>query len=443
MPLPTSQQHRPLKTTAVLLAIVLFANGCDQHENGLDNKSKANNSPDPADTPPEPAVSAPSSTDVTTASSSCDSRRKDRINQVALTLHQQAIDDSGVLQHAIETFIETTTDEHLTSARAAWQSAHASLIGLWAIYQAGPLWHYLQQPRQAYSLFSALDAAPLLPGYLDSVPGYPRSGVVSALDIPLNASNLKALHQHADREFVVLGLHPLEFFLWQQADLFRHPTQSNGKLNTITPADEVDSRKDGAGKKQNNEDDKDSVKEVLQGPTNQLLIQRRKQLITSLSREYRAGLIRLKQQWQNQQFAEVYLAQTSDAMQSDSPILPNEADGTSQPLLLALMSFIDRYIVEQLEVSAASSDYRFNNHFRYSGTGHQFWPSVIQGIHNLARLHELPAQGLEPYLRNLFACLSKLKKPATEPVTANSPLPCKREISLLQEWIILNAEKKG
>ena len=57
-----------------------------------------------------------------------------------------------------------------------------------------------------------IDAHPLLPGYLDTVYGYPYSGLIHS-DIPLTLANLYQEFQLGDPAYVTLGFHALEVML--------------------------------------------------------------------------------------------------------------------------------------------------------------------------------------------------------------------------------------
>lgn len=68
-------------------------------------------------------------------------------------------------------------------------------------------------PKLIHSSQSRIDHYPLIPGYLDSVPGYPLSGLIHS-DIELNESTLHQEHQLGDSSYVTLGFHALAFMLF-------------------------------------------------------------------------------------------------------------------------------------------------------------------------------------------------------------------------------------
>ena len=58
-----------------------------------------------------------------------------------------------------------------------------------------------------------MDQHPIIPGYLDSVTGYPLSGLIHS-DIELSATSLNQEHQLGDKAYAALGFHALEFMLF-------------------------------------------------------------------------------------------------------------------------------------------------------------------------------------------------------------------------------------
>lgn len=69
------------------------------------------------------------------------------------------------------------------------------------------------------SLYTKLDQYPLLPGYLDTVEGYPYSGLVHS-DIPITKQSMLQEFQLGDPNYVTLGFHPL-YVLLQGGDINR------------------------------------------------------------------------------------------------------------------------------------------------------------------------------------------------------------------------------
>lgn len=140
------------------------------------------------------------------------------------------------LRGAITTFLEAPTADHLLAARLQWRTAHQSYGQALVAYQLAHM-----NPPQVAQDRDPIDAHPVLPGYLDRVPGYPRSGLVYS-EVPLIPSFLREEHQSTDFFYLTLGFHPLEVLLWGaidprpefRAQLFQRPDN--------LPEDQVDAR---------------------------------------------------------------------------------------------------------------------------------------------------------------------------------------------------------
>src|SRR5690606_39084386 len=59
-----------------------------------------------------------------------------------------------------------------------------------------------------------LDSWPIEGGYIGYLPGYPFSGIVNDLTLPLNEANLLAQHGFSDPTYASLGYHALDFMMW-------------------------------------------------------------------------------------------------------------------------------------------------------------------------------------------------------------------------------------
>lgn len=122
----------------------------------------------------------------------------------------------STLRTRVEDFVRTPSENARKAALQAWQEAHELL----------QVWHWLRRlelydplldesavaPNLRHSIWSRLDQAPLIPGYLDEVAGYPASGLMHA-ETPINADAIAHEHQFSDPAYVALGFHALEFML--------------------------------------------------------------------------------------------------------------------------------------------------------------------------------------------------------------------------------------
>lgn len=111
------------------------------------------------------------------------------------------------LKAHIEALVRQPNTDTLQLAQQAWKKAHLA-------YRAQRQMQVLAGvPQSTSATTNAVDATPMLAGYLDSVPGYPASGLVHA-ETPLTAAYLKQQQQSTDPFFLTLGFHPLAFMLF-------------------------------------------------------------------------------------------------------------------------------------------------------------------------------------------------------------------------------------
>lgn len=61
-----------------------------------------------------------------------------------------------------------------------------------------------------------IDAWPITPGYLDSLPEHPHSGIVSEPTLDIDAEMLEEQHGFTDVSEVALGFHPLEYYAFER-----------------------------------------------------------------------------------------------------------------------------------------------------------------------------------------------------------------------------------
>lgn len=128
-------------------------------------------------------------------------------------------DSADALEGAVKGLLNQPGPDTLDAAKAAWKSAHQTYQTVALLYQladtAPPHWYQDQR--------DPVDAHPMLPGYLDQVPGYPNSGLVYS-ETPLSPSFLKKNHQSTDFFYLTLGFHPMEFLLWERPG-GKHPSR--------------------------------------------------------------------------------------------------------------------------------------------------------------------------------------------------------------------------
>jgi len=115
---------------------------------------------------------------------------------------QTALTDLRELHQSVLQFLaEPDNAEHLITAQNAWRKAHTSFL------QA----KFLIRPQM-----SELDTWPIEPGYLDVLPAYPESGIISDLTLEITAAGLRHQHQFTDPTEAALGFHVIEFFVFSR-----------------------------------------------------------------------------------------------------------------------------------------------------------------------------------------------------------------------------------
>ncbi|MBD3657721.1 MULTISPECIES: imelysin family protein [Marinobacter] len=111
------------------------------------------------------------------------------------------------LHENVTRFLDAPSASTLTAARQNWQDAHQRYRELVSLYLlAGIGLPQIGDDRDP------IDAWPILPGYLDEVAGYPRSGMVFS-EVPLTPEFLREEHQSTDFLYLTRGFHPLAVML--------------------------------------------------------------------------------------------------------------------------------------------------------------------------------------------------------------------------------------
>lgn len=157
---------------------------------------------------------------------------RDQVEQLSISVCESAKN----LKASVTTFLDSPNPETLMDARTHWRQAHQSYADLVVAYKLAA-----QAPPHIQKDRDTLDAYPILPGYLDRVPGYPRSGIVYS-EVPLTPAFLREEHQSTDFLYLTLGFHPLETMLWGSAD---QDTEEQALLYAKTDSvdtDMIDSR---------------------------------------------------------------------------------------------------------------------------------------------------------------------------------------------------------
>lgn len=190
--------------------------------------------PAPAVTAPAPAIVAdpaqPRFLDPLLSSGNIDRLLANYVDR-AQTEFRQAQSAGEILSERLESFLEVPDLQALTAARDAWHRVHQA-------HSLTLLHRYVQDalgvpeapraddvPRD--QLHYRVDHWPILPGYIDYLPDYPDSGLVSDLGFPLQREAILQQHGAYDLDEALVGLHPLEFMLWGSGGTPGAPTRSH------------------------------------------------------------------------------------------------------------------------------------------------------------------------------------------------------------------------
>lgn len=193
------------------------------------------------------------------------------------------------LDSRISALLYSTNQDTLEDAQRAWRSAYDAYLNA-LIYSRLPINDPPEWRKKGISyqqILLLVDSWPLQAGYIDYVEGYPFSGIVNDLALPLTAESLVEQHGFADPSYVSLGFHAIEFMLWGENGQ-RSPTDFLAQDNTA-PAVIVDNLA-------KSDDDADSQVNVEDTPVQNHL--RRRQYIQLLSDQLQKHLLRLQSRWE-------------------------------------------------------------------------------------------------------------------------------------------------
>ncbi|WP_339615631.1 imelysin family protein [uncultured Gilvimarinus sp.] len=139
--------------------------------------------------------------------------------------------ESSVLQ-----LLENPTESQLQNTQQQWRQLHGELRQLTMAMSLAT-----RNPGLFTPLAQALgkiDRQPIAAGYLDSVEGYPNSGLINDISLEINHTTLRQQHGLTADNEASLGLHPLEFILFgetgqRSASDFARQTKSTPELASV------------------------------------------------------------------------------------------------------------------------------------------------------------------------------------------------------------------
>jgi len=120
----------------------------------------------------------------------------------------EALDAASALEKAIQSLLSEPNESTLAAARLQWQ------VSLDAFYRAQP--YLMMGANLADDKSRSLAHWPFYPGFIDSYGPYRDSGLINAIDTPLNLSAVRQYHQQYEANELVLGFYPMAYLLWSE-----------------------------------------------------------------------------------------------------------------------------------------------------------------------------------------------------------------------------------
>ena len=117
---------------------------------------------------------------------------------------RQKFDD---FQLAIDSFLSTPTSKTLGDLQEEWSYLHDTLHRF----------QLLAHPSTRESFSTLIDSWPIEPGFIDNLPTYPATGIVSDVSIPIDETTLRKQHQFTDLSEAAIGLHAIEYLLFARS----------------------------------------------------------------------------------------------------------------------------------------------------------------------------------------------------------------------------------
>ena len=115
---------------------------------------------------------------------------------------REATAAASLLNTAVTRFLAEPTADTRANAEAAWHAAHDAWLATWS---SAAILTGAEMPRHAFNI----DAWPVTPGFLDTLPDYPQSGMVTDVTLPLTPGAVRDQHGFSDASEVALGFHAI------------------------------------------------------------------------------------------------------------------------------------------------------------------------------------------------------------------------------------------
>jgi hypothetical protein len=132
----------------------------------------------------------------------------DRLRVFSIFQNKAAIQEAKNLQQAVSAFLDNVDLDHLQKLRSIWQSSHNKYLA----NQYG----FFEPTETRRDLVFAVESWPIQPGFIDSLPHYPASGIVNDITLVMDLPTLRQQHGVTDREEVCLGYHAIEYLIFER-----------------------------------------------------------------------------------------------------------------------------------------------------------------------------------------------------------------------------------
>lgn len=120
------------------------------------------------------------------------------------------------LQQSMKQFVSQPSEKGHSQVKSDWLISHNHYASTQLFRNISIKHPILDQSKinpVKHSQAIRIDQTPLLPGYIDEVEGYPKSGYIFST-LPIDRETLNKEHQFADSAYVSMGFHTIEFLLW-------------------------------------------------------------------------------------------------------------------------------------------------------------------------------------------------------------------------------------
>ncbi|MEY1662874.1 imelysin family protein [Isoalcanivorax beigongshangi] len=171
----------------------------------------------PAPTASEPPLPRPAAAAVESADAElavADRAFRNARSEVLAALHQQM----APLQAALERLLAQPDAAQLAAARAAWEDSYRAYNQAWPLLAT-----QAQLEPELEAVLQQTDRWPLLPGYVDYVPGWPESGIIYDVSLTMDRRTLLAQQNITDATEVSVGFQVVQLLLFGLADSPRQP----------------------------------------------------------------------------------------------------------------------------------------------------------------------------------------------------------------------------